>query len=75
MRWQVSCYRTHCFGVNACGFAYDVQVMLICEVEEENVVGLSVDGVLNCVGLVRDECCEDAKVPHASDDVVPICFA
>ena len=47
--------------------------MLVCEVEDEYVVGLSVDGFLDCVGLVGDEGREEAYVAHPRDDVVPVC--
>lgn len=49
--------------------------MFVGEVEEEDVVGLAVDGFLDGVRLVYDEGGEDAVVAHAGDDVVPVGFA
>ena len=46
--------------------------MFVCEVEYEDVVGLSIDRLLYSVRLVRDERCEEADVAHSSDDVVPV---
>ena len=47
--------------------------MLVGEVEDEHVVGLSVDGFLDCVGLVCDEGREEADMAHPRDNVVPVC--
>ena len=47
--------------------------MFVCEVEDEHVVGLSVDGFLDGVGLVSDEGREESDVPHSGYDVVPVC--
>ena len=49
--------------------------MLVSEVEDEHVVGLSVDGFLNCVGLVGDEGREETDVSHSGYDVVPVCVS
>ena len=49
--------------------------MFIGEVEEEDVVGLAVDGFLDGVRLVGDEGGEYAVVAHAGYDVVPVGFA
>ena len=75
VRRQISCYAADSFGVHACGAADHVEVVFVGEVEQEDVVRLPVDRVLDRVGLVRDERGEYAKVPHASHDVVPVCFA
>ena len=48
--------------------------MFVGEVEEEDVVGLAVNGFLNGVGLVCDEGGEYAEVAHAGDDVIPVRF-
>jgi len=45
------------------------------EVEQEYVVGLAVNVLAYGVGLVGDEGCEYAEMPHARDNVVPIGFA
>src|SRR5712692_8465888 len=49
--------------------------MLVGEVEDEHVVGLSVDGFLDGVGLVGDEGREETDVPHSGYDVVPVCVS
>ena len=49
--------------------------MFVGEVEEEDVVGLAVDGFLDGVRLVSYECGEYAVVAHAGYDVVPVGFA
>jgi len=46
--------------------------VFVCEVEDEDVVGLSVDGFLDCVGLVGDEGSEQADMTHPRDNVVPV---
>src|SRR5713101_839362 len=47
--------------------------MLIGEVEDEHIVGLSVDGFLDGVGLVGDEGREEDDMAHPRDNVVPVC--
>jgi len=42
------------------------------EVEDEYVVGLSVDRLLDSVGLVGDEGGEQADMTHPRDNVVPV---
>ena len=49
--------------------------MFVGEVEEEDVVGLAVDGFLDGVWLVGYEGSEYAVVAHAGYDVVPVGFA
>ena len=49
--------------------------MFVGEVEEEDVVGLAVDGILYGVRLVSYERGEYALVAHAGDDVVPVGFS
>ena len=49
--------------------------MFVGEVEEEDVVGLAVDGFLDSVRLVGDEGSEDAVVAHSGYDVIPVGFA
>jgi len=46
--------------------------VLVCEVEDEHVVSLSVNGLLDCVGLVGDEGREEPDVAHPGYDVVPV---
>ena len=46
--------------------------MLVGEVEDEHIVCLSVDRLLDRVGLICDERCEESDVPHSGDDVVPV---
>jgi len=72
MRREVSRDGADGFGVHAGGAAYNVQVMLIREVEEEYVVCLAVDAFAYRVGLVGYERSEYAEVPHAGDYVVPV---
>jgi hypothetical protein len=49
--------------------------MFVREVEEENVVGLTVNVVPYGVRLVGYERGEDSEVPHAGYNVVPVGFA
>ena len=49
--------------------------MFVGEVEDEHVVGLSVDGFLDCVGLVCDEGREKPDMTHPRDNVVPVCVS
>ena len=63
------------FCVDAGGSADDVEVVFVGEVEEEYVVGLAIDGFLDSVWLVCDECGEDAVVAHSGHDVIPVGFA
>ena len=49
--------------------------MLVGEVEDEHVVGLSIDGLLDRVRLVGDERSEQADMAHPGDNVVPVRFS
>src|SRR2546425_3998734 len=49
--------------------------MFVGEVEDEDVVGLSVDRLLDSVGLVGDEGREQADMTHPRDNVVPVCVS
>ena len=49
--------------------------MFVGEVEDEHIVGLSVDRFLNGVGLVGDEGSEEADMSHPGYDVVPVCVS
>ncbi len=46
--------------------------MFVGEVEDEYVVGLTVDRLLDGVGLVGDEGREEADMAHPRDNVVPV---
>ena len=75
MRWQIPCNAADGFSVYPRSAADHVQIVFVSEVEEENIVGLPVDGFLNSIGLIGDECGEYAKMAHSSDDVIPVCFS
>ena len=62
------------FRVYPSGSAYDVEVVFIGEIEEENVVCLAVYSFLDGIGLIGDEGCKYAEVAHAGHDVIPVSF-
>ena len=74
MRGEVPCNGTDGFDVHAGGAAYNVQVVLVCEVKKENVVCLAVDAFAYGVRLVGYERGEYAEVAHAGDYVIPVGF-
>src|SRR3989442_6826022 len=49
-----------------------LDVVLVCEVEDEHVVSLPVNGLLNSVRLVRDERGEQSNVSHSRNDIIPV---
>ena len=49
--------------------------MLVGEVEDEHVVGLTIDSFLDRVGLVGDEGSEESDVAHPGNNVVPVCVS
>src|SRR5690242_10436071 len=72
-RWCSTDQGTNCLAVRLCYLAYCFDIVLVGEVEDEDVVGLSVDGLLDCVGLVGYEGREETDVAHPGYDVVPVC--
>ena len=75
MRWQITSYRPNRLSIHTSSPRNYIQVMFVCEVEEEYVVGLAVDGFLYGIRLVSYERGEYAIVPHAGNDVVPVGFS
>ena len=63
------------FRIDSCRSGDNFQVMLVREIEDEYVIGLSIDILLNRVWLICYEGREEAEVPHSRDDVVPVGFA
>src|SRR2546425_3858985 len=49
-----------------------LDIVLVCEVEDEHVVGLPIDRLLNGVRLVRDERGEQSDMPHPCNNIVPV---
>src|SRR4029077_6195988 len=49
-----------------------LDVVLVCEVEDEHVVCLSVYRLLNRVRLVCDEGGEQSNMPHSRNNIVPV---
>ena len=48
--------------------------MFVGEVEEEDIVGLTINGFLYGVRLVGDKSGKYAKMPHSSDNIIPVSF-
>src|SRR5207245_4215236 len=51
-----------------------LDIVLVCEVEDEHVVGLHVDRLLNSVRLVRDERGEQSNMSHPRNNIIPVGF-
>src|SRR6266704_5545046 len=49
-----------------------LDIVLVCEVEDEHIVRLPVDSLLNGVRLVRDESGKQSNMPHSRNNVVPV---
>src|SRR5437899_3383342 len=52
--------------------ANSLDIVLVCEVEDEHIVRLPVDRLLNSVQLVRDERGEQSNMPHPCNNIVPV---
>ena len=49
--------------------------MLVGEVEDEDVVSLSIDRLLDRVRLIGDEGRKESDMSHSGNDVVPVCVS
>ncbi len=66
--------RFHSFGVHSRRSRYGFEVTFVRKVEEEDVIGLTINVFSYCVRLIGYEGGEDSEVPHPRNDVIPIGF-
>ena len=72
MRRKVSHDHTDGVCINLSYLRNNFQVMFVAEVEEENIVRLTVDAGLDSIGLIGYESGVKPEVPHTGDNVVPV---